>query len=86
MILDDHLDGTRLQRFAPDLGLFVTWNGGPEATVHEYGQTFCRAVAVIDLTPPEYPAGLPAGDFTFDDAVRAIDNHFAALRRSLVPA
>lgn len=68
--LDDALAGTPLQRFAPDLHLFVTWNGSATFLVYGYEGGRCRQVDVFSTAEP----------VGFDEAVALIDEHFAELR------
>lgn len=73
---EEAMEGSRLQRFAPDLGLFVTWHGGSMFNVWAYvGHDQASEVDVFTVYANDN--GDP-GDF--DWAVEQIDSHFRQLR------
>lgn len=71
--LEEAMEGTKLQRFAPDLGLFVTWHGSLTFNVWAYEGGSCREVDVWTMAEP----------LSFEEAVQSMDEHFAMYREEL---
>lgn len=78
MILDDALDGTRLQRFATDLGMFIVHNDGDLFTVYRYSQRWVRPVEAFYAR--DLPGFSPRLTVTPDRAVAIIDRYFDRVR------
>lgn len=74
--LDEAMEGTDLQRFAPDLGVFVTWHRG-SSTFHVWSYAGAECSETDVWTHYGDDRGNPP---TFEQALASVDEHFAALR------